>query len=319
MSRFWLLALACAGGLALTTTPAFADDPKPVKKPDQKANPTETILAALASEVQFKEGINVNEVPLFELLLDFTRRYEVTFVILDESFKAEGQPNIREEKPKFAATQIRGMTLHQFLSTTLDSMGATYLVRNNTIEIVPIAHAAKVTKATVKLKLDKNVPQIGEAPRLSEPLVSAVFKEKPLNEAVAKVAEMYDLTVVVSPQAGDAKTGFVNARLLNMPADKALELLAVQADLRVVRRGTAFLITSKEHANELFNEKLDKERQLIEIQKMREAPAKPLPPAEKPPEKGFQFPPFGDPAAFPNLPVIPKGVPGLFGRIAPGK
>ena len=111
--------------------------------------------------------------------------------------------------------------------------------------------------------------------------MSAVFKEKPLNEAVAKIAEMYDLTVVVSPQAGDAKTGFVTARLLNVPADKALELLALQCDLRVVRRGNAFLITSKDQANELFNEKLDKERQKIEMQKLREAPAKP---PEKPPE-----------------------------------
>jgi hypothetical protein len=114
--------------------------------------------------------------------------------------------------------------------------------------------------------------------------VSAVVKEKPLNEVVAKIAEMYDLTVVVAPQAGDAKTGFVNARLLNTPADKALELLALQCDLRVVRRGSAFLITSRDQANELFGEKLDKERQLIEVQKLREAPAKPPAPPEKPPE-----------------------------------
>lgn len=279
MSQFWLFALACASGLALTATPAFADDSKPAKKPEQKADPTEALLAVLTQEVQLKEGANVNEIPLFELLQDFSKRHQVTFVILEEPFKAEGQPNIKEEKIKLAATQLRGLTMHQFLTTTLSSLGATYLVRNGTIEIVPAQFAAKRTITTATQEDD------GRA-RLNEQLVSAIVKEKPLNEAVAKIAEMYDLTVVVSPQAGDAKTGFVSARLLNMPADRALELLAVQADLRVVRRGAAFLITSKEHATELFNEKLDKERQLIELQKFREAkPTPPPPPAEKLPEK----------------------------------
>src|SRR5207244_205306 len=120
------------------------------------------------------------------------------------------------------------------LNVILESMGTTYLVKNNSIEIVPIAHAAKATKSATSEGEDGSV-------QLNEPLVSVVFKEKPLNEAVAKIAEMYDLTVIVSPQAGDAKTGFVTVRMLNTPADKALELLALQCDLRVVRRGAAFL------------------------------------------------------------------------------
>ena len=115
--------------------------------------------------------------------------------------------------------------------------------------------------------------------------MSAVIKEKPLNEAVALLAERYDLTVVVSPQAGDAKTGFVTARILNVPAADALELLAVQSDLRVVRKGTAFLITSRDHANELFGEKMEKERQKIELDKFRAAP----PPRPQPePKPGVQ-------------------------------
>src|SRR5437763_558178 len=81
--------------------------------------------------------------------------------------------------------------------------------------------------------------------QLAEPLVSVVYKEKPLNEALADLAEEFDLNVVVAPQAGDSRMAFVTARLLNVPADKALELIAVQADLRVVRKGTAFLVTSR--------------------------------------------------------------------------
>jgi type II secretory pathway component GspD/PulD (secretin) len=269
MSRIaWLVLCAC--GVALVATPAFADNPKPAKK----ADPTEKILDVLAQECVLKEGINVNDAPLLELLQDLSKRYDVNFVIDENSFKAVGRPNIREERPTFSATAVSGLTVHQFLATTLGSLGATYLVKNGAIEIVDTKHAGKLTKSGVSEEED------GRA-RLNEPLVSAVVKEKPLNEVVTKIAEMYDLTVIVAPQAGDAKTGFVTARLLNTPADKALELLALQCDLRVVRRGNALLITSRDQANELFGEKLDKERQLIEVQKLREAPAKP---PEKPPE-----------------------------------
>jgi hypothetical protein len=283
MSRIaWLVLCAC--GPALFAAPAVAEDRKPADakpaKKAKKADPTEKILDVLARECVLKEGTNLSEVPLFELLQDLGKRYDVNFVVNEDRFKTIGEPNIREEKVTAVATALRGLTVHQFLTTTLESLGATYLVRNGAIEILPVAHAAQVTKASAS-------PREGQGSRawLDEPLVSTIVKEKPLNEVVAKIAEMYDLTVVVAPQAGDAKTGFVTARLLNTPADRALELLALQCDLRVVRRGTAFLITSRDQANELFGEKLDKQRQLIEIQKLREAPAKPPVPPEKPPEK----------------------------------
>jgi hypothetical protein len=253
---------------------------KPAPKWNDKLGKLETedaaavILTRLENEVQLNDSININEVPLFELLQNLSKKYALTFVINENAFKQHGFQNIKEEKPNIAATQLRGLALQQFLKLTLDGMGATYLIKGNAVEIVPVAHAAKVTKSGTSQEEDGRV-------RLNEPLVSAIYKEKPFNEVVAKIAEAYDLTVVVSPQAGDAKTGFVTARLLNVPADKALELLALQCDLRIVRRGNAYLITSKDHANELFNEKLEKERQQIEIQKFREAPAKP---PEKAPE-----------------------------------
>ena len=124
---------------------------------------------------------------------------------------------------------------------------------------------------------------------LAQPLVSFVVKEKPLNEAVAAIAERYDLTVVVTPQAGDAKMGFVTSRLLNVSADRALELLALQNDLRVVRKGTAFLITSREHAEGLHNEKMERERQKIELDKFRQMPP-PRPEAPPPQLKGVLQP-----------------------------
>lgn len=277
MSR--IAGFVCVLGLALVAAPLWAEDRKPADpKPAKKVDPTEKVLDTLAQTVVLPEGTNINEVPLAELLHALGKRHAVNVVLNEDAFKTAGQQTIRDDKPTLAATGFDGMTVHQFLTAVLDGMGATYLVRNGAIEIVPVRHAARVTKSGVS-------EDEGGRPQLHEPLVSVILKEKPLNEAVAKIAEVYDLTVVVGPQAADAKAGFVTARLLNVPADKALELLALQCDLRVVRRGTAYYLTSRDHATELFGEKLDRERQKIEIEKLREAPAKPpLPPApEKPP------------------------------------
>jgi hypothetical protein len=261
-------ALACACALALTAAPAPAGEQKPAP---EKRDATEAILISLLhDEVQLKEGNNINEIPVFELLQELSRKHNLTLVINEESFKEVGIQNFKEDKPNLATTQLRGLHLHQFLRVVLGSMGATFLVRNNSIEIVPVEYAAKMTKSPLL------PPSESTRPQLREPLVSFIVKEKPLNETVAEIAKRYDLTVVVSPQAGDARTGFVSARVLNMPAEKALELLALQADLRVVRRGAAFLITSKDQANELFEEELNRERLKVELQKFREMPVKPV-------------------------------------------
>jgi hypothetical protein len=296
MFRSCVLVLACVCGLGISPAPARAQNPEPARK----ADPTAAILTTLAAEVSLGDK-NVSEIPLFELLQDFHKKYQLNFVINETAFKQAGRPNVKEEKPIVAATQLNGLTLHQFLGLVLDGLDATYLVKNNTIEIVPVQHAAKVTRSTL-LGADEESGRV----RLAEPLVCVILKEKPLNEAVAKIAETYDLSVVVSPQSGDARTGFVSARLLNVPADQALELLAVQCDLRVVRRGNAFLITSRDHSNDLFEEKLDRERRKIEVQKLREAPARPpAPPApEKPPEK----PPEKAPEKPPVVLALPAGV-----------
>jgi type II secretory pathway component HofQ len=270
MSTRLLMALAMA--LALGAGPALAADP-----PAKKADAIEALLELLfEQEVKLDDNLSINEVPLDELLSKLSKRYAVTFVIQTEHFVAEMYPgDIREAKAvKLSATNLRGMKMHQFLTTVLESMGATYIVKGNTIEIVPPGYAAKLAKSE------------GDDPRQPPlPLVSLVVKEKPLNEAVALLAERYDLTVVVAPQAGDAKTGFVTARMLNVPAAQALDLLAVQSDLRVVRKGNTFLVTSRDHANELFAEKLEKERQKIELAKFRAAP--PPRPQPEPKPGGF--------------------------------
>jgi hypothetical protein len=209
--------LTCAVlGLVLAAGPmAAADPPKP--------GTTEHTLAALREPVDIDR---VNERTLSELLEQLTAKHDITFMIREWAFTAAGTQGLQEQRPRVVISRFKGMALHRFLTMILDGMGATYLVRKDHVEIVPIMTAAKETK-----NLYTEEQGDGTNVRLREPLVAVSYKEKPLNEALADLAEEYDLTVVVGPQAGDARMGFVTARLLNVPADRAVELLALQADL----------------------------------------------------------------------------------------
>jgi hypothetical protein len=272
MSALRQLLLASACGLAFTSAPARANAPKPAaKKPD----PTEALLAALEQKFQVNEDTkDVNEVPLLELLQDISKRYGINFVINEASFNGEGVANIKQEKPKIAAARPSGLTVGVFLEITFLSVNATYLIKNHTIEVVSFSHAAEVTKI---VRDDDGGPN---------PLVSIIIKDEPLNAAVAKINKKFSCEMLVCPEAGSAKTGRVSARLLNVPADRAVELLALQCDLRVVPLHGAYLITSKDHAKEMLGEKLDEKRHLIELQKA---------PAKKPPGNAPLFgPKFGD-------------------------
>jgi hypothetical protein len=80
----------------------------------------------------------------------------------------------------------------------------------------------------------------------------------------------------------------VSAHLLNLPADKALELLAEQCDLRVIRKGNAYMITTRDHAKELRAEQLEIERQKIELEKLRGSTPKT---STSPPQKPTSKPP----------------------------
>jgi hypothetical protein len=271
-TRLLVAAVLAAGLLAVPGGVPAQEKAKAPARPEAKprTGQTEAILSALRESITF-EG-DLTQTPLTELLANLARKYELNIVVRSDLFKAEGEPAVGDRRLDVTVMRLDGVSLRRFLDLTLGGMNATYLVRKGVVEIVPVRYAAKETDGRVE------AGEGGERVRLAEPLVSAIYKEKPLNEALADLAEEYDLTVVVGPQAGDNRMAFVSARLLNVPADKALELIAVQADLRVVPKGASFLITSRDHANELFGEKLEKEKQKLEVEKLRKEAANPPPP-----------------------------------------
>lgn len=279
------LLIATALTVAIASSAIHGQSPTG-KKPD----PTAELIAKLRKPIDLDRS---DEITLNDLAAMITQKFSIT-VFLDEagfrSTDADTPPGSQTVK----IPAVRGISLMTMLPNILAQADATFLVRRNHIEFVPIAIAGKETKNLAEG--DDDAP-----PRLAQPLVSMIFKEKPLNEAVAELAEEYNLTVIVSPQSGDARTGFVSARLLNTPADKALELLALQCDLRVLPKANSFFITTRDHGNDLINEAMDRERSRIDLEKFRAAP--PAPPQPAPPQ--IQVLPVQVPPPAPNPPGKP--------------
>jgi tetratricopeptide (TPR) repeat protein len=106
---------------------------------------------------------NLNDIPLFELLQDLSKKYQVTFVIMEEYFKADMQPDIKDAKPKLASTSLRGLKLGNFLDIVLLSMNATFIVRPDYIEIT-----------TFSKRLEEKVTRVFPVADLAIPIPSSV-------------------------------------------------------------------------------------------------------------------------------------------------
>ncbi len=116
--------------------------------------------------VTLKPNQNINETPLFELLQYLSGVHNVTFIIMEDYFKAENVTNIREAKSTLTATQLNGLKLGSFLDIVLLSMNATYIVRPDYIEIT-----------TFKQRLEEKVTRVFPVADLAIPIPSAVNQQ----------------------------------------------------------------------------------------------------------------------------------------------
>jgi hypothetical protein len=253
-----VLSLALATGLLTATTPALAQP----AKASARIDPLSSLLAKLREPVDLHNADG--EIKLRDLVSFTAERLGVP-VLLGPNVSVDDGTQI------VMRTHSGKLAIGKSLNALLAQRELTFLTRKDHLEIVTLNHAATETRNPNH--------ENGATNGLTQPLISMVIKETPLNEAVAEIAEECDATVIVTPQAGDAKAAFVSARLLNVPLGKALELLALQCDLRVLKRGNAYVLTSADHANAIFGQKLERERQLAEVEKLKPSPF--APPDEK--------------------------------------
>ena len=200
-----------------------------------------------------KLNVELDGMALRDLIGIVEKDHKLKFIVNENQFKSAGEASIRDKKLTLRQT-VCGIRVSKALDLMLDNIGAQYIVRKDLIEIVPLMEGVHVVRIT------------------------GIYKERPLNEVLAEIADDCDTTILVAPQTGDARMMFINARLLNVPLESALELLAVQADLRVVKRKNAYLITGKDHANELTEEAHNTAMRKIELEGLRAGnPPKPAP------------------------------------------
>jgi tetratricopeptide (TPR) repeat protein len=136
-------------------------------------NPTETQKQLKSTienvEVQLKEGLNLNETSIQEILNDLGKRYQLRFILLDQQFKAERGDTfvIGEQKPKLNSTSLTGLKLGAFLDVVLLSVDATYIVRPDYIEIT-----------TFKQRLEEKVTRVFPVADLVIPIPSSVNQQQ---------------------------------------------------------------------------------------------------------------------------------------------
>jgi hypothetical protein len=234
-----------AVSIGLFATPTVrADGPE---KKLSTATPVEKIIAALHDgKMDYEKDLRTT--PFKEVIENLSKQFNVKFV-MNKAAIGEMSPQLETAKAEtFAATGIDNMTLGTFLKAYLPALAVenvTYLVRADHIEITSSGAAAKeVGLQEDEAEAQGSVPLIRAAARFQLPIICLAVKERPITMVFDDLRRVYGLNIVVSPACKEQLKTPITVQLLNVPADTALELIAEQAELGVVRKGNTFRIIS---------------------------------------------------------------------------
>jgi len=204
------------------------------------------IANLLAKPIDF-QGIDDFKTPLQEALDQLAKRYETPFAVNERAFRDEGVMDVLKLEiaqttpvPPMPGSRYEAV-LQRILARVPAPSGATFLIREGSIEIT--------TNAASRAEIWGD-----EYPGPFLPLVHVHARKLPLDEVLKTVADRATLNIVVDPRAMEKAATDVTARLLNTPADTALDLLADMAGLQAVRVRNVFYVTTAEHAAELRKE-----------------------------------------------------------------
>lgn len=227
-----------------------------VAPPAARADDGRFAIADLLQKPVDTVGFDDVKTTLQEALDQYAKRYGVRFVANERAFRDEAVQDVLklEIAQPAAIPPLFGVRYDQAWQPILDRIpnpsGVTLLIREGYVEIT--------TKAAARAEIWGD-----EYPGPFLPLVHVHALKRPLEEVLKGVADRATLNVVVDPRAKEKAATDVTARLLNTPADTALDLLADMAGLKAVRVRNVFYVTTAEHAAELRKE--------IEIQAKKDA------------------------------------------------
>jgi hypothetical protein len=205
--------------------------------PEPKSTPVtaKQLVARLRQPITLDKGIDPNT-PLKDALEYIAYRTATPILINGEAFKAEAAVQEIETQPvRFPA--VRDIRLGTVLRMFLRQVQATYAVREDHLEIVPLPLVP--TGPEGMLQVDRSVL----------PQVYAIFEKRPLDEALRELSDTAEITVVLNTaQAGERARAPVTATFKNVGVDTAVRLLADLADLKMVRLDNVLYVTTREGA-----------------------------------------------------------------------
>jgi type II secretory pathway component GspD/PulD (secretin) len=273
MVRTFLAAIVAGGLLIVSGGPSrlvAQEAPKGARKGDpaasaQRVFPVADLVAPVAAPApapsatdivdflhnqRLSYGKDLQTTPLSEVLQDLAKQYKIPFVINKAAIENSGALN-ESKAERLSATKIDGLTLGKFLTIYLRSLvveDVTFLVRDDHIEITSRQAAQQESGLLEAIELasknDDPSEVIRARNRLNLPLVCVAVDSKPLGTVLTELSRAYGLNVVIDTNVQVPLKTPLTERLLNVPADTALELLAGQAGLSVVRKGNTFRVTT---------------------------------------------------------------------------
>ena len=242
--------------------PAKAPDKNPQPAKVGKAAPPKTVEASrprvsldeqaktwrdeLAKPVEFN-GIDDPKMTLADVLTQLADQYGLRFEVNEPAFEERGAAAVLDTP--VAANRplppLKNVSLATALRLVLDRLPlpATYVIRKDTIEVLPVA------AVRAELGLENDRPLL--------PLVWEEVDNVPLPAALKRLAAASGMNVVLDPRALPEKDGSVpvSGQFANVPVDTAVRILANMADLRSVRLDNVLYVTTPKRAAQLLLER----------------------------------------------------------------
>jgi hypothetical protein len=232
--------------------PAPKDQEKEKPGPKKLTNERmEEFRDALHRVVKF-EGLNDPKASLGEFLEQLADRYELTFDVNEDAFKADcvadawAAPIAEKPIPRLVKISLHSL-LQKVLSRVPAESGTTFIIRGDYIQITTQSALRK------EFGLDKDKPLL--------PLVIASFEKSALEDALKQLSAEAGFNVALDSQNLDKTKSTVTAEFASVPIDTAVGILADMAGMRAVLLENVLYVTTKENADRL---KLEREKRISE-------------------------------------------------------
>jgi hypothetical protein len=222
------------------------------------SNPNESTVEEQMQKLAQRFSVHRKmEAPLKDLLDWLHEQRSVNFRVNRAAFQDLEPPLENVGETRIELAPLTNTRLDSVLTYVLRNVNGTCLVRRDHLEITTLKEACRECGGPwpgFDVDLDWNCDQSFFADfRL--PFVQLSFKNRPLGSIFAELMTVYnDQNIVFAPQAATRMKVPVTGRLLNVPLNQALTLLAKLGDLEAVTCGKITLITTAEKASPMLKD-----------------------------------------------------------------